>query len=207
MVSGGGAYAMKSAQVLALVTCLALAACAAERPMHPIEQLDERTAVTRRWMAAPIVLAPEAGVAATTNPDWLHLGLVEVNRQGTYTQYLGLVAWRGGEAAGTQLALPLPARLRLLAGTGEVTLAVATDGARLAGDGARSPLAAPFGVLEVSWYAIDTTTVALLARDGIRGVELPAAAGGPLTFVPWDAADGPGQRALAAFAASLTAPP
>ena len=198
---------MKLPGSLALATCLALAACAAGRPLHPVEQLDERTAVTRRWMAAPLVLAPETGVAATTNPDWLHLGLVEVNRQGAYTQYLGLVAWRGGEPASTSLAIPLPASLKVLLPGDEVTLAAAADGSQLAGDARKSPLAAPFGVLDVRWYAVDAAMVARLGRGGVRAVELPAAGGVTATFVPWDAEDGPGQRALAEFAASLTAPP
>lgn len=198
---------MKASRILALAACLVLAACAAERPLHPIEQLDERTAVTRRWMAAPIVFAPSTGVAATTNPDWLHLGLVEVNRQGAYTQYLGLLAWRAGEAANSRLALPLPSRLKLLLAGEEVSLDAAADGGRLAGDAGQSPLAAPFGVLDVRWYAVDTATVARLARSGVRALELPGARGEAATFVPWDAGDGPGQRALAEFAASLSAPP
>lgn len=198
---------MKSPRVLALFACLALASCAAERPMHPIEQLDERTAVTRRWMAAPIVFAPGPGVTATATPDWLHLALVEVNRQGAYTQYLGLLAWRAGEAANSRLALPLPSRLKLLLPADEVSLEVAADGGRLAGDAGKSPLAAPFGVLDVRWYAVDPATVARLARGGIRAVELPGARGEAATFVPWDAGDGPGQRALAEFAATLAAPP
>lgn len=98
-----------------LVACalLLLSACAA--PPAPLRsELDPKTAVTTRSMGEPWIYAREATELAVHARDYLSMGVVEVNRQGRRSYFLGVVAWSTIDRSGVPGArTPLPADLRL----------------------------------------------------------------------------------------------
>lgn len=107
------ARARARARACVLLALAALAACAA--PPAPLRsEIDPRTAVTTQSMGEPWVYAREATELAVHARDYLSVGVVEVNRQGRRTYFLGVVAWSTVDRSGVPGArVPLPAELEL----------------------------------------------------------------------------------------------
>lgn len=98
------------ARRLAVVALAALAACAPSAGIR--SEIDPRTAVTTQYMGEPWVYAREATELAVHARDYLSVGVVEVNRQGRRTYFLGVVAWSTIDRSGVPGAsVPLPAEL------------------------------------------------------------------------------------------------
>lgn len=112
---------MRSVRALALLAFVTLAACAAP-PAEVRSELDPRTAVTTQYMGEPWVYAREATEIAVHSRDYLSVGVVEINRQGKRSYFLGVVGWSTIDRSGIPgAAPPIPADLDLEGRTATLT--------------------------------------------------------------------------------------
>lgn len=175
-----------AARALAL-SLLILAGCA-ERDLWPAERLDPQTAVNVTIMARPWVYARAVPMLAANARDYLHVGVVETNRAGSRTYWLGVVSWstlgRSVFAAGS--ASGAPPKVRLGWANSRLDLSP-LEGGRSAARLSAPAFVEPGTKFQESWYAISTEQVVRLGSGAPVAVSLIGEGGELSTYEAWDA--------------------
>lgn len=152
----------------ALAASTWLAGCAAP-PAEIRSELDPRTAVTTQYMGEPWVYAREATEIAVHARDYLSVGVVEVNRQGKRSYFLGVVGWSTIDRSGIPNARPpIPSDLTV---DGRSATLVALGHEPKAIGVSLSLFRPPTGYTGETWYALRPDDVRALGAHQPAWIE------------------------------------
>jgi hypothetical protein len=168
----------------ALLVLLALAACA-ERDLWPAERLDPETAVNVTLMAEPWVFARPVPMLASNARDYLNVGVMETNRMGERSYWLGVVSWSTIDRSPFATAGAIvPERIRLGWKDNFLELSPAASGRNAAGLSAPA-FTGPAERFADSWYPLTVADVLRLGASAPATVALVTAEGTGATYGAW----------------------
>jgi hypothetical protein len=168
----------------AMLVLLALAACA-ERDLWPAERLDPKTAVNVTLMAEPWVFARPVPMLAANARDYLNVGVMETNRMGERSYWLGVVSWSTIDRSPFATAgAIMPERIRLGWKDGSLELSPAANGRAAAGLSAPA-FRSPAERFADAWYPLTVADVLRLGASAPATVALVTAEGTGATYGAW----------------------
>lgn len=179
-----------------LVLALLASGCATGRDLWPAERLDPHSAVNTTIMVQPWVYNRDVPALAANARDYLNVGVVETNRAGQRSYWLGVVAWSTIDRS----ALPVPAqpvkpgKVRFSWPDGSLELQPVPAGREVLG--ASEPIfAGPQLRFEDAWYMLSAEQLSRLAKAPPASVSLLSEDGGEIDYAAWRVE----QRALDRF--------
>lgn len=170
---------------VALMAIVLLAGCA-ERELWPEERLDPKTAVNVTIMAEPWIYFRDVPMLAANARDYLNVGVVETNRAGVRSYWLGVVAWSTIDRSvlpGVKSAA-MPRAVRLTGASSSLELVPATDG-RKAVQLSQAVFTDPQAAFTESWYPLTTEQLLMLGNEAPTAVTLISDEGVASTYGEW----------------------
>lgn len=181
----------------ALATCLLAGGCAIVANVAPLERLDTVTAVHMTIMGEPWVYARDARDVGANVRDYVNIGMLETDRAGQRSDWLGAVLWstvdRSTGPGG--LRQPAPGRLRLVWADRTLDLEPYAGGREAVG-ATRPVFAGPRGAdLRDVWYLLSPAVLKRLAGGPPDSIQFLGQDGEAVAYGLWRAE----RRALRAF--------
>jgi len=166
---------------------LAQQACTSGKDLAPVERLDPRSAVNTTIMAEPWVYARDVPMIAANSRDYVNVGLVETNRAGLRSYWLGVVAWstvdRSALRSSEQPLQPSIVRLNW----NDSSMELVPDPAGRAAIGASRPIfSGPQPVLRDAWYLLSPAQLARLAEGPPVSVTRFLPEGQTVAYATWN---------------------
>jgi len=180
---------------LVLSGMLVFSGCA-ERDLWPAERLDPQTAVNITSMTEQWIYSRDVPMLAANVRDYLSLGVVETNRAGARTYWLGVITWstidRSMLAEPASRAKQISVRLKLP--DNSLELQIVPGGRREIG-ASGTIFAAPQPVYEDAWYRLGEAQLSRLAKSPPATVSLVMDDGAVTAYEAWQV----NRRALEEF--------
>jgi hypothetical protein len=169
-----------------LLLALALAGCASQRDLWPVERLDPYSAVTTTIMSEPWVYGRDVPSLAANSRDYVNLGLVQSNRAGQRAYWLGVVSWStiDRSALGGSVQPLGPGKVLFNWADGSLELKPVPAGREVLG--ASEPIfSGPQPEFQDAWYMLTAAQLSRLAAGPPVTVSLFREDGTPVVFERW----------------------
>ncbi|MFZ2506920.1 MAG: hypothetical protein WAW79_00410 [Steroidobacteraceae bacterium] len=176
---------MPGRAALVLAGILLVSGCA-ERDLWPAERVDPKTAVNITSMTEQWIYSRDVPMLAANVRDYLSLGVVETNRAGTRSYWLGVITWSTIDRSMLGETAPRARQTSVRLGMPDDSLELQTvPGGRQEIGASGTILAAPQPVYEDAWYRLGEEQLARLAKSPPATVSLVMDDGTVTAYDAW----------------------